>query len=207
MEKSIEKIWKDAFLNEGELKVPAINNFYERKSMLVVDKLISRLGIEFKILFPLALMVFIINLVMGNGLVWSTLGVAPFVPWFFIAHAQIKSMKSVPANSNCLEYLLNVKTELKRIFRYNFRATIVLIFLTSFPTFLYTYIKQKGKTLGEIFGIDNFDANALWIFAAIPIALILAAILFKATHKLTNKNELNLYALIDDLKTLKKNNL
>lgn len=205
MEKSIESIWKNGFISEGELAAPVVNNLYERKSILVVDKLIGKMKTEFKALFPLALFTFLVNMLMNNGIIWSLLGVAPFVPWFFIAYRQIQSMKSVPTESNCLEYLKNVKKEVKRILKFNLTASIISIPVVGFPTILYTYLKQRKKNLGEIFGVNNWDMNALWLFMIIPIAMLLCYLLFKVIYKLTNKTELNLNQIIQDLLVLKNN--
>ncbi|MGZ2368776.1 hypothetical protein ACXR6G_03220 [Ancylomarina sp. YFZ004] len=38
MEKSIEEIWKEGFLNTDDLVVPKLNNLYNKKSMHLVDK-------------------------------------------------------------------------------------------------------------------------------------------------------------------------
>ncbi len=38
MEKTIETIWKEGFLNEDALIVPKVNNLYEKKSLHIIDK-------------------------------------------------------------------------------------------------------------------------------------------------------------------------
>ena len=38
MEKSIESIWKEGFLQKNALVVPKLNNLYDKKSIHIIDK-------------------------------------------------------------------------------------------------------------------------------------------------------------------------
>lgn len=204
MEKSIETIWKKGFLNEQEFKAPAVNNFFERKSLLIVDTLITRAKFEFGLLFPIMGVTFFLSLFLGNNPWWSFIGILPFIPWFIIARTQINSMESIPADDNCLVYMRRVQKEVKRILRYNLRATVISVVVTLFPMLVYTYAKHAGETIGEIMGWDGVGLNALWLFSFIPICMVISYFMFKFIHRMSNGTEQRLDELIKDLEGLKE---
>jgi len=69
MEKSIESIWKQGFLNSDALVAPKLNNLYNQKSIHVIDK--------FKRMFKINL----IAIVVGSILF---LGISFWIPWMGI---------------------------------------------------------------------------------------------------------------------------
>ena len=66
MEKSIETIWKDGFLDVNELIVPKLNNLYNQKSIHIIDKIL-RMGRINLIYIVLLAVLFVIGL---NGILY-----------------------------------------------------------------------------------------------------------------------------------------
>ncbi|EPR67881.1 hypothetical protein [Cyclobacterium qasimii] len=54
MSQTLEKIWEDGFLNEKSSLTPKLNDFYNRKSTLLINKLLRSFKVEVWILIPLA---------------------------------------------------------------------------------------------------------------------------------------------------------
>ena len=70
---------------------------------------------------------------------------------------------------------------------------------------IYTYYNQRGKSIGEIFGVEGLDLPTETIFLILPIvtlfALLFAEIYFK-TRFVKNSNKIG--SLINEIEELSK---
>ncbi len=57
MEKSIEKIWNEAFVEEQALIAPKVNDLYNKKSKSLIHKIQRTYEIDNKGLIPMAILV------------------------------------------------------------------------------------------------------------------------------------------------------
>lgn len=104
MEKSIENIWNQGFLDEGALVAPKINKLYEAKSINTIDKFRSMYHKNYWFIWLLLLVNLFGTYVMTNiylGIYMAAL----FVPMLVISKKQIKIMDGINPNESSYLYL------------------------------------------------------------------------------------------------------
>lgn len=207
MEKSIEIIWKEGFLQEKELSVPVINDIYNQKSQLAIEKILQRMKTEYRAIIPLSFFFFIINWTMGSSIWWGLLLAANCAFWYFIGKRQYDSAKEIHFETNCYDYLVSFREKLTRILNYNLRLILISIPVLLLPMLVYTYYKQEGKTLGEVLGATNLDIHLAFIFLFIPAMMLFAYFFFRFMSRLMYGNmRIRMEMLIQDMKKLKSEN-
>ena len=82
MEKSIEQMWNNGFLKNEKLLAPKLNDLYNQKSQLVIDKLKRTYTIDNKSMIPLAALVFGISAFFGYYLLGIYLMLITLVLFF-----------------------------------------------------------------------------------------------------------------------------
>lgn len=104
MEKSIENIWNQGFLDEGALVVPKINKLYEVKSINTIDTFKSMYHKNYWFIWILLL----VNVVGATAFTNIYLGIfmgALFVPILVLSKKQIKVMDSIDPSQSSYDYL------------------------------------------------------------------------------------------------------
>ncbi|MBK6265513.1 hypothetical protein JKA74_10730 [Marivirga sp. S37H4] len=108
MEKSIETIWTKGFLNEEELIAPKINNLYNRKSKLLIEKLKRTYRADNMSIIPLSVIS-----VVGFGLAgYGVLGLYLMVlmmSLFFLNRRKLAKLESIRIESSSYQYLLEYR--------------------------------------------------------------------------------------------------
>lgn len=184
MDKSIENIWKEGFAKE-HLTIPKVKILYDKKSISTVEQIIRGYQREVYMLLPLALIVFLFNIVLDNdhAVFWGIVGAIPCFVWFFLGKRQVKSIKSIDYQVNSYQYLISVRDKLESIRKFNKKLTITSVPVIMLPMLVYTYYNQHGKSMGEIFGIDGWDWPTGAIFLILPVftigVIILANLVFR----------------------------
>ncbi len=184
MDKSIENIWKDGFAKE-HLVIPRVKVLYDKKSISVVEEVIYRFKREVFILLPAALFIFLFNLLLdnNNSAFWGVISAIPCFIWYFIGKKQINSVTDIKYNINSYQYLLSIRQKLLAIMQFNKKLIISSVPIMILPMLIYTYYNQKGKSIGEIIGVEGFDFPTITIFLLLPIftliAMAFANLLFK----------------------------
>ena len=206
MEKSIEQIWKNGFFNE-DLVIPKIKSFYNQKSISLVESIINQFKKEILLLIPLGILIFISNIILDNdnALFWGFISAIPCFIWFLLGKKQVKSIQEIDYKSNSYHYLVSIREKINQIKKFNKRLIITSVPIGSFPMLIYTYFKQQGKTIGEIFGVDGLNYPTVAIFLLIPIFTIIVVLIAEFFYKYTTKNKtLELDALIKEMEELSK---
>ena len=85
MEKSIEAIWKDGFLDVNELIVPKLNNLYNQKSIHIIDKIL-RMG-KINLIYLVILALFFLF----AGIFFEALYLGIFLCLLIVAHLVLAS--------------------------------------------------------------------------------------------------------------------
>ena len=197
MNKSIENIWKDGFANE-KLAVPKINALYNQKSIGMVDRITDKLKKELVMLIPIAAFVFLFNIFLDNdnAVFWGTIGALPCFFWFLLGKKQIKAIIEIDYKANSYEYLISIRQKLNDIKRFNKRLAVSSVPIILFPMIVYTYYNQRGKTIGEIFGVDGIDWPTEAIFLILPFFTIISLII---GHYLFERNTAKQVSGVDSL--------
>ena len=204
MEKSIEKIWKNGFLNE-DLLTPKIKSLYNQKSISLVESIINKFKKNVLLLIPLGILAFIFNIALenDNAIFWGIISAIPFFGWFFLGKKQLKAIKEIDYKSNSYDYLVSIQKKMNHIRSFNKRLIITCVPLGFLPMLIYTYYNNQGKTIGEIFGIDGLNYPTLAIFLLIPILTIITVLIADFLFKNSLKSKtLDIDSLIKEMEEL-----
>ncbi|MBB6461122.1 hypothetical protein [Flammeovirga kamogawensis] len=161
MEKSIESIWKNGFINQEALVAPKINALYEKKSINFVDKFIRDFKINLWAILIFTIVPIIIGIV-GNVTLLCLL--INLQLWFavFYGKKKIDDLKSLEKTTSSFLYIKQFDEWLKNTIKgYTniYRFMYPLIFILSTIIVWETIFKQEV--------IANFDASEL--FMGLPI--------------------------------------
>ena len=150
MEKSIESIWKDGFLNNDALVAPKLNDLYNQKSIDIVDKFrrmykINIIGIiVFALIFlPIAIITKIPYMGMPMFILFLTIA--------FFGSKFKKKLDNINKNQNSYQYLKTFDNWTKEMIMFNTKLSRYLypyVFLSMVAGFWF------GSFGGNIPGID-----------------------------------------------------
>lgn len=167
MKKSIEAIWKDGFLSSDALLVPKLNNLYDQKSKLTIDKFNRRFKINLRAIVVGSIIVLAVSFLIRIPVMGILL--------FFIANAIViinrklqKELPEIDVQTNSYEYITAFDYWLKKQLAINSKLARIyypLIFLS--------------VVLGLWFSSEfqNMTAHAIsifWLFGILIIAGILS---------------------------------
>jgi hypothetical protein len=206
MNKTIENIWKEGFTNK-DMVIPKINDFYNKKSISLVEKVINTFKKEVTFLIPLGVCFFLYNIWLDNdnAAFWGAVSALPCLVWYYLGKRQIKSIEDIDYKASSYQYLVSIKEKLERIKRFNKRLILSSVPISLLPMLIYTYYNQRGKSIGEIFGVEGLDLPTETIFLILPIvtlfALLFGEIYFK-TRFVKNSNKIG--SLINEIEELSK---
>jgi hypothetical protein len=132
MEKSIESIWKEGFLNSDEFIAPKLNDLYNKKSEHIVDK--------FTRMFKINLIAIVGGSLVIMGMAWAVnipyMGIGFIIMLNTLAFFNFKLMKgliNIDKNVNSYQYLKTFDNWLKEMISINekfARILYPLIFLS-----------------------------------------------------------------------------
>ena len=206
MNKPIENIWKEGF-TKNDLIIPKIVNFYNKKSISLVEKVINTFKKEVAFLIPLGVCFFLFNIWLDNenAHFWGLISASPCIFWFYLGKRQIKSISEIDYKASSYQYLVSIREKIEKIRRFNKRLAVSSVPITLLPMLIYTYYNQRGKSIGEIFGVEGLDLPTATIFLIIPIfalmAILLAEVYFKSSF-IKKRNGIDY--LIDEMEELRK---
>ena len=178
MEKSIETIWKQGFIESDVLIAPKLNNLYNQKSTTLIDKLKRSMRVNLYLILVMATM--ILGLYTMLGIPYA--GIFIFVLFmcvYWLSIKQARTMKNIDVSMNSYDYLKSFHTWIKKAISNNskvMRYFYPLIFLASLMPIMHalksgevtsTAISDSGFDL--IYGIPTFA----WI-----ISFVLAILMY-----------------------------
>jgi hypothetical protein len=179
MEKSIEAIWKEGFLNEKSLVAPKINDLYNQKSMHVVDKVKRMFRINIIVVLITAIVIPIVYYFLD--VIWQGAASSVLIlltAWY--GKWQMNSLKALDQGATSLDYLKSFDRWLKDVFSRSERIArfyYTLCFLIAISTVWSGWSKQEELILkmhqkypGSIF-IGNIPLLAL-IIAGVATVLM-----------------------------------
>jgi hypothetical protein len=135
MEKSIESIWKDGFLNSDALVAPKVNNIYNLKSKHIIAKF-NRMFKRNLVLIVVGSILFLIYSIFADALI---LGIGTFIissAIVIVNYKLMKTLKKINKNVSSYNYLkafdkwikyqLKVNRKMAKIYYPLFFITVVL---------------------------------------------------------------------------------
>jgi hypothetical protein len=178
MEKSIETIWKQGFIESDALIAPKLNNLYNQKSKTIIDKLKRTMRVNLYFIVVIATMSLGLYTMLGIPYVGIFIFIL-FIGVYWLSIKQARAMKNIDASMNCYDYLKSFDTWVKKAISNNskvMRFFYPLIFLASLMPIMHalksgevtsTAISNSGFHL--IYGIPTF----VWI-----ISFVLAILMY-----------------------------
>ncbi len=162
MEKSIEKIWNESFINEQSLVAPKINDLYNQKSKSIISRIKRTYEIDNKGLIPIAVLVLITSIIFSQYII-GVYGASLIIGLYFFNRNLLNRFNTIDIKSDNLTYLKNyrkiidyVSKATKNLFMYIIPLVVLSIFILGYfikdTSFLARFI-SKDTTLIEILGI------------------------------------------------------
>ena len=108
MENSIERIWTKGFLKEEALVAPRINNLYQKKSALLIEKLKSTYRTDNKSIIPMAILA-VIGFGVAGHLFTGLYVMVLMIGMFFLNRQKLASLERISIETSSYEYLLEYK--------------------------------------------------------------------------------------------------
>jgi hypothetical protein len=175
MEKSIETIWKNGFLNRNALVAPKLNNLYDQKSKHIIDK--------FNRMFTMNLKAIVIGSIIVLAVSFLVRIPVMGVLLFLIANAIViinrrlrKELPEIDVNASSYEYLTAFDNWLKKQLALNTKLARIyypLIFLSVVLGFWFSndirHIIASPDQMYLFYGLPIF-----WLLGVLIIAGILS---------------------------------
>lgn len=160
MEKSIEKIWTEAFINEQSLVAPKINNLYNQKSKSIINKIKRTYEIDNKGLIPMAIIV-VIGMTFLSEIIIGLYAASLIICLYFFNSKLLSKFKAIDVKSDNLTYLKQyrhiiniIMKATKKLFVFAIPAAILSIFILAYnlkeKSFLSKFISNDTSLLKMI---------------------------------------------------------
>jgi len=176
MEKSIESIWKEGFLESDALVAPTVNNLYNQKSKLITDRLKRMFKINLYAIVVMAVAAWggyaLLGVPLAGGFIFLLLmGV------FALAVKQGRSLKELDHGLSSYEYLKSFNNWIHGLITRNvkvMRFFYPLVFLGSMAPIWYAW--EQGEITGKLLA-ENPDIPLLFGIPIVALAAVFGVML------------------------------
>lgn len=177
MEKSIENIWNQGFLDEGALVAPKINKLYETKSINTIDKFRSTYRKNYWFIW----LILAVNLIGGYTMVNIYLGVymaGLFIPMLVLSKKQIKLMDSIDQNESSYLYLKTFDSWLQKMI-HDFRWVYRFFYPLYFVGMVWFLAQMDTGEEGDYIPLVNriLDSEQVFKIGGIPVIWVSSILL------------------------------
>lgn len=162
MEKSIKKIWDEAFINEQSLIAPQVNDLYNKKSKSIINRIKRTYEIDNKGLIPMAI-ILVIGMAIFSEYIIGLYASFLIMCLYFFNRNLLSRFNSIDIKSDNLTYLKNYRSIItsitkstKKLFMFALPLAVLSIFILAFlikdHSFLSKFISE-GTTIFHMLGI------------------------------------------------------
>jgi len=178
MEKSIESIWKQGFLENDAMVAPKLNNLYNQKSIHIIDKFKRMFKINLKALVIFSFFVLIASFFVKI----PVMGVLMFILFNVIVIVNkrlLKGLNNIDKNVSSYQYLKSFDTWMKSQIAVNYKMSryiypYIFIAMVSGFGFSSQFRESLNRILGGYQPYMVFDIPVFWVLAMIVIIIVLA---------------------------------
>ncbi len=173
MEKSIETIWTKGFLKQEELIAPKINDLYNRKSKLLIEKLKRTYKADNRSTLPLAVIA-VVGFGFKGYLILGLFLMVLMIGMFFLNRRKLAELEKIRVESSSYEYLLEYRkmfTALKKFYTRLLGVGAPLAGMTAYYLFFRSsavmdkFLSIEPYKLGLILLLIALCLSAMGIFA------------------------------------------
>ncbi len=108
MEKSIETIWTKGFLMEESLAAPRINNLYQKKSKLLIEKLKRTYRTDNRSILPLAIIA-LVGFGLAGHIILGLYVMSLMMGMFLLNKQKLTSLEKISIDKTSYEYLIEYR--------------------------------------------------------------------------------------------------
>ncbi|NOQ72529.1 MAG: hypothetical protein GQ574_11035 [Crocinitomix sp.] len=178
MEKSIESIWKEGFLDNNAMVAPKLNNLYNKKSIHIIDKFKRTFKINLNALiifsFVILALSFLVKIPVMGVLMFILLNVIVIVN-----KKLLKGLNAIDKNVNSYQYLKSFDNWMDEQISVNMKMSRFIypyIFIAMVSGF--TFSSEFQETLDRILGTHEvyylYGIPVIWVFVMLVIIVLLA---------------------------------
>jgi len=178
MEKSIESIWKQGFIDDNAMVAPKLNNLYNQKSIHIIDKFkrMFKINLNALIIFSLVLLPlsFFVKIPVMGVLMFILLNVIVIVN-----KKLFKGLNKIDKNVSSYEYLKSFDAWMQEQITINKKMSRYIypyIFLAMLSGFWFS--NSFRQTLNRIFGdyqpYMSYGIPVFWVLGILFIVILLA---------------------------------
>lgn len=177
MEKSIESIWKEGFLQKNAMVAPKLNNLYNKKSIHIIDKFkrMFRINLIALVVFSVFILVasFIVDLQVMGVLMFILLNVLVIVN-----KKLFKGLEKIDKNVSIYDYLRSFDGWMQSQIAINVKMSRFIypyIFIAMVSGFWYS--DSFRETLNRVFGgYQPYMVNGVPIYWALIMLVIIVVL-------------------------------
>lgn len=180
MEKSIEKMWNEAFIKEKSLIAPKINDIYNQKSKSIINKIRRTYEFDNKGLLTIAGIVLIGGVLLSETII-GLYGTFLILCLYFFNTSLLKKFSKIDVKCDNLTYIKNYRNVIKsitnttkKLFIFAIPLAVLSIFILAYnikeTSFLSKFI-SKDTTFIQFFGIGLLIAIAVAIIGKIAFTI------------------------------------
>ena len=178
MEKSIESIWKQGFLENDAMVAPKLNNLYNQKSIHIIDKFKRMFKINLNALVIFSFFVLVVSFFVKI----PVMGVLMFILFNVIVIVNkrlLKGLNNIDKNVSSYQYLKSFDTWMKSQIEVNYKMSryiypYIFIAMVSGFGFSSQFRESLNRMLGGYQPYMVFDIPVFWVLAMIVIIILLA---------------------------------
>ncbi len=178
MEKSIESIWKQGFLENDAMVAPKLNNLYNQKSIHIIDKFKRMFKINLNALVIFSFFVLVVSFFVKI----PVMGVLMFILFNVIVIVNkrlLKGLNDIDKNGSSYQYLKSFDTWMKSQIEVNYKMSryiypYIFIAMVSGFGFSSQFRESLNRMLGGYQPYMVFDIPVFWVLAMIVIIILLA---------------------------------
>ena len=202
MDKSIEEIWSKGFQDEKHLIVPEINELYNKKSILTIDKLKSVSKKDNWSIIPLSIIILIFFIIKSKilfGLYISAL----MLSLFFLNRKKLKFLNTINTSQSCYEYLGKLQEMIKNNVRFTTRLLAIgLPFFGFVGLCIFIFESNMENFISETYSLKELLIKSVIILISLSV---IGVISFRLSNYLIYGRLISkIDEMIDELGQLKK---
>jgi hypothetical protein len=178
MEKSIELIWKEGFLENNAMVAPKLNNLYNKKSIHIIDKFKRMFKINLNALVVFSFFVLVISFLVKL----PVMGVLMFILFNVLAIVNkglFKGLEKIDKNVSSYQYLKSFDSWMQQQIAVNMKMSRYIypyIFIAMVSGFWFS--SAFRETLNRVFGdYQPYMISGIpvyWVFGMLIIVILLA---------------------------------